>query len=58
MIYPQDAYLPHEAEIVEFIQDADDIFTLRLRFVDEELRKIISFTLASLICCICMVLVK
>ncbi|AJI75119.1 oxidoreductase NAD-binding domain protein [Francisella philomiragia subsp. philomiragia ATCC 25015] len=39
MIYPQDAYLPHEAEIVEFIKDADDIFTLRLRFVDEELRK-------------------
>ena len=39
MIYPQDAYLPHQAEIVEFIQDADDIFTLHLRFVDEELCK-------------------
>ena len=33
MIYPQDAYLPHQAEIVEFIQDADNIFTLHLRLV-------------------------
>ncbi|APC97602.1 FAD/NAD(P)-binding protein [Francisella frigiditurris] len=43
MIYPQDAYLPHEAEIIEFIQDAPDIFTLRLQFVDEDLRKTYQF---------------
>ncbi|EIJ34426.1 FAD/NAD(P)-binding protein [Thiothrix nivea] len=28
------AYLPHEAEIVERIQEAPDIFTLRLQFTD------------------------
>lgn len=31
---PAKAYLPHEAEIVERIDDAPEIFTLRLRFTD------------------------
>ncbi len=39
MIYPEDAYLPYEAEIVEFIQDAPDIFTLRCSLVDKNLRQ-------------------
>ncbi|WP_119343079.1 FAD/NAD(P)-binding protein [Facilibium subflavum] len=39
MIYSQDSYLPFEAEVIEFIQDADDIFTLRLQFVDAQLRQ-------------------
>ncbi len=43
MIYPQDPYLPHEAEIVEFIEDAPDIFTIRLRLTDEILRKAYRF---------------
>ncbi|GGG06378.1 MULTISPECIES: FAD/NAD(P)-binding protein [Cysteiniphilum] len=43
MIYPQDAYLPHEAEIIDFIDDAPDIFTLRLRLCDADLRQKYSF---------------
>ncbi|WP_116962976.1 FAD/NAD(P)-binding protein [Fastidiosibacter lacustris] len=43
MIYPQDAYLPHEAEIIEFIKDAGDIFTLRLRIMNEKVRQSYSF---------------
>jgi NAD(P)H-flavin reductase len=37
------AYLPHEAEIVERIQEAPDIFTLRLQFTDPEQQNRYSF---------------
>ncbi|WMP16119.1 FAD/NAD(P)-binding protein [Thiothrix lacustris] len=37
------AYLPHEAEIVERIQEAPDIFTLRLQFTNPELQANYSF---------------
>lgn len=37
------AYLPHEAEIVERIQEAPDIFTLRLQFTDPELQNSYTF---------------
>ncbi|MEW5944030.1 MAG: FAD/NAD(P)-binding protein [Pseudomonadota bacterium] len=36
-------YLPHEAEIVERIQESDAVFTLRLRFVEAEMRSRYSF---------------
>ena len=39
MIYPQDAYLPLEAEIIEFIDDAPDIFTIRLRLTNDDARQ-------------------
>jgi len=39
MIYPQDAYLPLQAKIIEFIEDAPDIFTIRLRLSDEKVRQ-------------------
>ncbi|WP_028489538.1 FAD/NAD(P)-binding protein [Thiothrix lacustris] len=37
------AYLPHEAEIVARIQEAPDIFTLRLQFTNPELQANYSF---------------
>jgi NAD(P)H-flavin reductase len=43
MIIENDAYLPFEAEIIEFIQDMDDIFTLRLELTDPELKSCYSF---------------
>lgn len=36
-------YLPHEAEIVERIQEAPTIFTLRLRFTDPAVQRAYSF---------------
>ncbi|TNF65201.1 MAG: Ni/Fe hydrogenase subunit gamma [Gammaproteobacteria bacterium] len=39
MIIEDDVYLPFEAEIIEFIQDADEIFTLRLELTDPQLRE-------------------
>lgn len=38
-----DAYLPVEAEVIERIQEAPTIFTLRLRFTDTTLRKTYRF---------------
>ena len=32
-----DPYLPHEAEVIEFIKEQHDIFTLRLQLTDSEL---------------------
>ncbi|MCF6766995.1 FAD/NAD(P)-binding protein [Thiotrichales bacterium 19S11-10] len=43
MIVEDDVYLPFEAEVVEFIQDADDIFTLRLELTDPQQRENYSF---------------
>lgn len=37
MLYTADAYLPQEAEIVEFIHEHHDIFTLRVKFSDAHL---------------------
>ncbi len=37
MLYTDDAYTPYEAEIVEFIKEHHDIFTIRLKFTDPEL---------------------
>jgi NAD(P)H-flavin reductase len=34
MLYTDDAYTPYEAEVVEFIQEHHDIFTIRLKFTD------------------------
>ncbi|MCF6776479.1 FAD/NAD(P)-binding protein [Thiotrichales bacterium 19X7-9] len=39
MIIEDDVYLPFEAEVIEFIQDADEIFTLRLELTDPQLRE-------------------
>lgn len=38
-----DPYLLHEAEIVERIQNAPDVFTLRLRFTDKEIHNSFCF---------------
>lgn len=35
----QNSYLPHSAEIIERIQETPTIFTLRLRFVDKNVRQ-------------------
>jgi len=43
MLYTDDAYTPHEAEVVEFIKDHRDIFTLRLKFTSPELDAKYSF---------------
>lgn len=43
MIIEDDAYLPFEAEVIEFIQDTDEIFTLRLELTDPELRQTYRF---------------
>jgi len=37
MIYPKDAYLPMEAEIIEFIEEEKDVFTMRCLLTDEKL---------------------
>ena len=37
MLYTDDAYTPYEAEIVEFIKEHHDIFTIRLKFTDPEI---------------------
>lgn len=39
----KDIYLPHEAKIIERIQESRTIFTLRLRFTDTRLQKKFSF---------------
>lgn len=39
MIQAHDPYLPHEAEIIERIQESSSIFSLRLRFTDPKQRK-------------------
>jgi NAD(P)H-flavin reductase len=41
--HTQDCYVPHEAKVVEFIQDAPGIFTLRLSFVDQDVRELYQF---------------
>ena len=41
--YMIDPYLQQEAEIVERVQDAPDIFTLRLRFTDSKVNQAYSF---------------
>ena len=38
-----DPYLPHEAKIIERIQEGPDIFTIRLQFSDPEVEKNYSF---------------
>lgn len=43
MLYTADAYTPYEAEIVEFIKEHHDIFTIRLKFTDSELDQQYSF---------------
>lgn len=43
MIYTEDAYLPCEAEVIDFIQEDTDIFTLRLRLCDEKTRMVYRF---------------
>lgn len=43
MLYTDDAYVPYEAEVVEFIQEQHDIFTLRLKFTEPELQQRYSF---------------
>lgn len=43
MIYAEDAYTPYEAEVVEFIQEDPEIFTIRLRMTDPEIRAKYSF---------------
>jgi len=43
MLYTDDAYTPHEAEVVELIKDHHDIFTLRLKFTSPELDAKYSF---------------
>lgn len=43
MYAKRDAYLPYEAEIIERIQEAPTIFTLRLRFSNPQLQKKYSF---------------
>ncbi len=39
----QDAYLPHEAEIIARSQESPTIFTLKLRFIDPAIRRKFSF---------------
>lgn len=43
MLLQNDAYTPDEAEIVEFIHENQDIFTLRLKFTDPEIAANYSF---------------
>ncbi len=43
MLYTNDPYTPYEAEIVEFIKEHHDIFTIRLKFTDTELAEKYSF---------------
>ena len=35
----RDTYLPHEAQIMERIQEGPDIFTLRLKFTDPKVNE-------------------
>ena len=43
MLTIKDSYIPLEAEIIEFILNKPDIFTLRLRFTDPEIANLYSF---------------
>lgn len=43
VLYTDDAYTPFEAEIVEFIQEKPDIFTLRLSITDKQIAEKYTF---------------
>ena len=39
MLYTNDAYTPYEAEVVEFIKEHHDIFTIRVKCTDPKMDK-------------------